>query len=162
MSPARALPILTCGAALALQLSPDASPSYRLLAALLGMLGSLWVASSATRGRSPALFAVFAFTGAAILIALVESLPGAAPFASLFGAGGLAWYAARASGGRLTRILAVLGSVLGTAWVVAAHGPEMDALLEWAWVAANACAIGALALAMLDHQTPPTPPASSS
>ena len=116
------------------------------------MVGSLWVASFATRGRSPALFASFAFLGAAALIGLIESLPTSAPFASLFGAGGLGWYAARASGSRIARVLATLGSVLGTAWVVGAYEPDMDAMLTWAWVGAHACAIGALGVATLDRQ----------
>jgi hypothetical protein len=146
---ARLFPPLICGAALALQLAPSASPSHRLLAAALGLIGCLWIASTARRGRSPALLAAFAFVCAAALIGLIESLPGGASFASLFAVGGLAWYAVRASGGRVTRVLATLASVLGGAWIVGAQGAEVDALLDWAWVGAHACAIGALGAAVL-------------
>lgn len=135
--------------AVALQLTPAGPPSHRLLAALMGSVGSLWLAATITRGRSPALFATFAFIAAAVLTGAVESLPGAAPFARLFAAAGLALYAARASGGRVPRVLASLSAVLGAAWVVGTHGAEMTALLDWTWMGTHASAIGALTAGVL-------------
>lgn len=117
--------------------------------AAMGLLGTLGLLSSGPAGRFGFAFAAVAFTAAGFTLPSQLSTN----IVGIFAAGGLVWGLAQRTRSRVSRVLAVLFTVLAGAWGVNEFSAGGEALV-WSQGAVLLVALGCLCVAIAQHGTP--------